>query len=76
MNLIPNSITEQKYRRFLFVPADLWLMLVIGKVSIYAVGHPYKGVVLNFESITPRKMCQYEVCLPERCSIEQIAGLI
>ena len=24
----------------------------------------------------PRRMCQYEVWLPERCSIEQIAGLI
>lgn len=49
---------------------------MIGNVSIYAVEHPFKGVALTFESITSRTMCQYEVSLPERCSAEQIAGLI
>jgi len=37
---------------------------------------PFKGVALTFESFTPRTMCQYEVSLPECCSVEQIAGLI
>lgn len=45
-------------------------------VSIYAVELPFRGIALIFESVTPRTMCQYEVSLPEHCSVEQIAGLI
>jgi hypothetical protein len=55
---------------------DVSLKIKIGDVSINAVEHPFKGVVLIFRSITPRTMCQYEVSLPERSSAEQIAGLI
>jgi hypothetical protein len=45
--------------------------------SIHLRGrHPFKGVVLSLESVKPRTMCQYEVSLPEHCSVEQIAGLI
>jgi len=43
---------------------------------VYAVEHLWKGVVLTFESFTSRSMCQYNVSLPEKCSREQIAGLI
>jgi hypothetical protein len=71
-----NPGTAEKYRQLGFSAADVSLRLTIGDVSIYAVEHPFKGVALIFESITPRIMCQYEVSLPERCSVEQIAGLI
>jgi hypothetical protein len=43
---------------------------------VYAVEHLWKGVMLSFESVTSRKVCQYSVSLPEMCSMEQIAGLI
>lgn len=71
-----NSGIAEKYCQLGFSATGLSLRLTIGDVSIYAVEHPYKGVALIFESITPRTMCQYEVSIPERCSVEQIAGLI
>jgi hypothetical protein len=76
MELFSDPGTAEKYRQLGFSAADLSMKLAIGDVSVYAVGHPLKGVALIFESITPRTMCQYEVSLPERCSVEQIAGLI
>jgi hypothetical protein len=76
MNFFSDPSTAEKYNRLGFLPAGFSLRLTIGDVSIYAVGHPFKGVALTFESIRPRTMCQYEVSLPELCSVEQIAGLI
>jgi hypothetical protein len=65
-----------KYRKLGFSVDALSMRLSIGHVSICAVEHPIKGVLLIFESIRPRSVCQYETSLPERCSVEQIAGLI
>ena len=65
-----NPGTAEKYRHLGFSATDLSFRLTIGDVSICAVEHPFKGVALIFESITPRTMCQYEVSLPERCSVE------
>ena len=76
MKPFSNPSTAEKYCQLGFSTADLSLRLTIGNVSIHAVEHPYKGVALIFESTTPRTMCQYEVSIPERCSVEQIAGLI
>lgn len=76
MKFFSDPGTAEKYRQLGFSPADLSLRLIIGDLSIYALEHPFKGVVLIFESITPRTMCQYEVSLPEHCSVEQVAGLI
>jgi len=68
--------TEDKYLRLGFVPVGLSLRLTIGKVSVYAVEHPWKGAALMLESFTPRTMTQYTVACPTKCSREQIAGLI
>jgi hypothetical protein len=76
MRFFANPSTAEKYSLLGFSDADFSLKVTIGNVSIYAVEHPFKGVVLTFESLTPRTTCQYEVSLPERCSVEQIAGLI
>ena len=76
MKLFADSSTTEKYRRLGFSVDASSLKITIGSVAIYAVGHPFKGVALIFESIAPRTMCQYEVSLPEHCSLEQIAGLI
>lgn len=67
---------DSKYRKLSFTPADLSVELTVGRVSVYAVGHGFKGVMLTFESIARRSMCQYEVSLPTKCSVERIAGLI
>jgi hypothetical protein len=66
----------EKYYQLGFSDAGFSLKLTVGRVSINAVEHPFKGVVLIFESITTRTMCQYEASLPVFCSKEQIAGLI
>ena len=76
MKAFSNPGTAEKYRKLGFSPTELSFKLTIGRVSIYAVEHAFKGVALIFESITPRTMCQFEVTLPERCSVEQIADLI
>ena len=76
MKFFSDASTDEKYYRLGFSAADFSLKITIGDVSISAVEHPFKGVALIFKSITPRTMCQYEVSLPERCSAEQIAGLI
>ena len=76
MNFFSSPNTAEKYYRLGFSAADLSLKVTIGNVSICAVKHPFKGVALIFESITSRTMCQYETSLPERSSVEQIAGLI
>ena len=76
MKFFSDPSTAEKYYRLGFSVADLSLRITLGDVSIYAVEHPIKGVALSFKSITPRTMCHYEVFLPERCSVEQIAGLI
>jgi hypothetical protein len=76
MKVFSSPSTDEKYRQLGFSPVDLSMKLTIGNVSIDAVEHPMKGVVLIFECITPRTLCQYETSLPERCSVEQIAGLI
>lgn len=68
--------SADKFRKLGFSVDALSMRLSIGHVSICAVEHPIKGVVLIFESIMPRTVCQYETSLPERCSVEQIAGLI
>lgn len=52
------------------------MKLIVGNVSVYAGDHLFKGVALTFESFASRSICQYEVTLPEKCSVEQIAGLI
>lgn len=66
----------ERYYQLGFLDSGLSLNLTVGHVSIDAVEHPFKGVVLIFESITTRTMCQYEASLPAFCSKEQIAGLI
>jgi hypothetical protein len=63
--------TDEKYRLLGFSADGLSMKLTIGSVSIHAVEHPIKGVVLIFESITPRTMRQYETSLPERCSVSR-----
>ncbi len=76
MKIFSNPDVESKYLRLGFAPSDLSFKLSVGNVSVYAVEHLWKGVVLTFESFTSRSMCQYDVSLPEKCSVEQIAGLI
>ena len=78
MKPISNSATAQKYDRlgFLLVEREYCLRLTLGNISISGVEHPWNGVRLTFESFTARTMHQHESCLPERCSVEQIAGLI
>ena len=68
--------TEDKYLKLGFVPDGLSLKLTVGKVSVYAVEHPWKGAMRTLESFTPRRMSQYTVGCPTRCSREQIANLI
>lgn len=76
MRIFSNSETDQKYRKLGFTQADLSLKLTVGGVSVYAGEDIFKGVRLTFESFAPRSMSQYDVSLPEKCSVEQIAGLI
>ena len=76
MKAFSDPSTEQKYLKLGFVPDRLSLKLTVGKVSVYAVEHPWKGAALTLESITPRTATQYEVACPTKCSREQIAGLI
>ena len=76
MKSLSNPSTDEKYRKLGFFPSGLSLRLTVGHVSIYAVEHPWKGVALTIESFTNRRMSQFEVSLPEKCSVEQIAGLI
>src|ERR1035438_2109234 len=71
-----NPSTAEKYRRLGFVSADICMTLKIGNVSISAVENPLSGVALFFESAGNRTACQYESCAPEKCGVEQIAGLI
>ena len=71
-----NPSTDEKYRKLGFSPERLSLKLTVGNVSIYAIEHPFKGVALTIESFTSRRLSQSEVTLPEKCSVEQIAGLI
>lgn len=68
--------TEDNYLKLGFVPDGLSLKLTVGRVSVYAVEHPWKGAALTLESFTPRTMTQYTVACPTKCSREQIAGLI
>ena len=68
--------TETKYRRLGFDQDGLFFKLCVDNVSVYAGEHLWKGVVLTFESFTSRSMSQYHVSPPEKCSVEQIAGLI
>lgn len=76
MNPLSNPEVEAKYRRLGFASAELSLKLTVGGVSVHAVEHLWKGVVLTFERFTSRSMALYEVPVPEKCSVEQIAGLI
>ena len=76
MKVFSNPEVEAKYRRLGFGPADLSFKLSFGNVSVYAGEHLWKGIVLTFESMDRRSMALYEVSLPEKCSVEQIAGLI
>lgn len=76
MNALSKPEVEANYRRLGFAPDDLCFKLCVGNVSVYAVEHLWKGVVLTFESFSSRSICQYSVSLPEKCSVEQIAGLI
>jgi|SRR5579864_9564842 len=76
MRIFSNPEVEQKYRNLGFAPCELSFKLSLGNVSVYAVEHMWNGVRLTFESFTARTMSQYSVSVPERCSAEQIAGLI
>jgi hypothetical protein len=71
-----NPNTNEKYRKLGFLPDGLFLKLTVGNVSVYAGDHLFKGMALIFESFARRSICQYEVTLPEKCSVEQIAGPI
>ena len=68
--------TEAKYLSLGFVPEGPSLNLSVGKVSVYATGHPWKGAVLVLESVSPGTMTQYDIACPTKCSAQQIAGLI
>jgi hypothetical protein len=68
--------TAGKYRRLGFLPEGLFLKLTLGNVTVCVGEHLFHGVALTLESFSSRSVCQYEVTLPEKCSIEQIAGLI
>jgi hypothetical protein len=74
--MFTNPNTNEKYRRLGFSPDGLFLKLTVGNVSVYAGDHLFNGVALTFESFTDRCISQSEVTLPEKCSVEQIAGLI
>jgi hypothetical protein len=74
--MLTNPNTNEKYRKLGFLPDGLFLKLIVGNVSVYAGDHVFKGVALTFESFTHCSICQSEVTLPEKCSVEQIAGLI
>jgi hypothetical protein len=74
--MFTNPNTNEKYRRLGFSPDGLFLKLTVGNVSVYAGDHLFKGVALTFESFTRRNISQSEVTLPDKCSVEQIAGLI
>ena len=78
MKPISHAATAQRYYRlgFSLIERELCLRLKIGNVSISAVEQTWRGIVLTFEQFTPRTMRHYESCLPESCSVEQIAGLI
>jgi hypothetical protein len=76
ISMFANPNTNEKYRKLGFLPDGLFLKLTVGNVSVYAGDHIFKGVALTFESFTHRSICQYEVGLPEKSSVEQIAGLI
>jgi hypothetical protein len=74
--MFTNPNTNEKYQKLGFLPDGLFLKLTVGDVSVYAGDHLFKGVALTFESFTHRNISQSEVTLPEKCSVEQIAGLI
>jgi hypothetical protein len=74
--MFTNPKTNEKYRKIGFLPDGLFLKLTVGNVSVCAGDHLFKGVALTFESFTRRSISQSEVTLPEKCSVEQIAGLI
>jgi hypothetical protein len=76
MKIFSNAEVERRYLSLGFIHSDLFFKLSVGNVTVYAVEHLWKGVVLTFELFTSRSMCQYEVSLPQKCSVEQIAGLI
>ena len=76
MKAFSDPSTEEKYLKLGFVQEGLALKLTVGQVSIYAVEHPWKGAAITLESFTPRRMTQYEVACPTKCTAEQIAGLI
>jgi hypothetical protein len=76
MNYFSDPSTAAKYDRLGFLPEGLLLILRIGNVSISAAEHPWKGVVLLFQSFTSRRMSQFDVSLPTKCTVEQVAGLI
>jgi hypothetical protein len=76
MNHFADPNTAAKYDRLGFFSEGLLLRLEIGNVSITAAEHPWKGVVLLFQSFTKRSVSQFDVSLPTKCTVEQIAGLI
>lgn len=76
MKTVIDPSTDEKYRKLGFSEDGLCMKLRVGNVSVSAVGHPFKGVALIFESYLPRTICQYESSLPASCSLEKIAGLI
>jgi hypothetical protein len=76
MSFFSDPGTAEKYHRLGFSDDSFSLKIKIGDVSIDAVEHPLRGVVLMFQSVTVRTACMYEVSLPESCSVEQIASLI
>jgi hypothetical protein len=67
---------DAKYRRLGFKPAALGLELVIGNVQLSAAEHTWRGVVVIFTCVTPRRMVQFDVGVPFKCSVEQIAALL
>jgi hypothetical protein len=74
--MFTNPNTNEKYRKLGFLPDGLFLKLTVGNVSVNAGDDLFKGVALTFESFRRRSISQSEVTLPDKCSVEQIAGLI
>src|SRR6478672_10176829 len=74
--MFSNPNTNEKYRQLGFLPDGVFLKLIVGNVSVYAGDHLFNGMALTFESFATRSICQYEVTLPEKCSVEQIVRLI
>lgn len=71
-----DSELDAKYRRLGFKSGCYGLELLIGNVRLSAAEHPWKGVVVIFTHFAARTIGEFDIAIPKRCSIEQIAAII